>query len=116
MCYKGGGSGGTIWIECKEIIGHGRMSANGGKGGGSYSVGGGGGGGGRISIKSDNVNKLNITLDAYGGEYLVMMVIIEDHTVSHFSYAPLFKGPHFFTKMLESNILYDNLLIDILSV
>ena len=37
-------------------------------------------------------------------------------TVSHFSYAPLFKGPHFFTKMLESNILYDNLLIDILSV
>ena len=27
---------------------------------------------GRISIKSDNVNKLNITLDAYGGEYLVM--------------------------------------------
>ena len=37
-------------------------------------------------------------------------------TVSHFSYAPLFKGPHFFTKMLESNILYDNLLIDILSL
>ena len=37
-------------------------------------------------------------------------------TVSHFSYAPLFKGPHFFTNMLESNILYDNLLIDILSV
>ena len=27
---------------------------------------------GRILIKSDNVNKLNITLDAYGGEYLVM--------------------------------------------
>ena len=68
----GGGSGGTIWIECEEIIGHGRMSANGGNGGGSYSVGGGGGGGGRISIKSDNVNKLNITLDAYGGEYLVL--------------------------------------------
>ena len=44
------------------------MSANGGSGGGSYSVGGGGGGGGRISIKSDNVNKLNITLDAWGGE------------------------------------------------
>ena len=37
-------------------------------------------------------------------------------TVSHFSYAPIFKGQHFFTKMLESNILYDNLLIDNLSV
>ena len=38
------------------------------------------------------------------------------YTVSHFSYAPLLKGPDFFTKMLQSNILYDNLLIDILSV
>ena len=38
------------------------------------------------------------------------------HTVSHFSYAPLFQSPHFLTKMLESNILYDYLLIDILSV
>ena len=37
-------------------------------------------------------------------------------TVSHLSYAPLFQGPHFFTKMLDSNILYDNLFIDILSV
>ena len=32
-------------------------------------------------------------------------------TESHFSYAPPFKGPHFLTKMLESNILYDYLLI-----
>ena len=37
-------------------------------------------------------------------------------TVSHFSYAPLFQGPYFLTKMLESIILYDNLLIDILFV
>ena len=29
---------------------------------------------------------------------------------------PPFQGPHFLTIMLESNILYDNLLIDILSV
>ena len=36
--------------------------------------------------------------------------------MSHFSYAPPFQGPHFLTKMQESNILYDNLLIDILSV
>ena len=38
------------------------------------------------------------------------------YTVSHFSYAPFFQGPHFLTKMLESNILYDNLFNDILSV
>ena len=38
------------------------------------------------------------------------------HTVSHFNYAPPFQGPHFLTKMLESNILYDHLRFDILSV
>ena len=38
------------------------------------------------------------------------------NTVSNFSYAPLFQGPHFLTKVLESKILYDTLLIDILSV
>ena len=36
------------------------------------------------------------------------------NTVSHFRYAPPFQGPHFLTKMLESNILYAHLLIDIL--
>ena len=41
---------------------------------------------------------------------------LEGHTVSHYSYAPLFQGPHFWTKMLELNIRYDNLFIDILSV
>ena len=44
------------------------MSANGGNGGGSYSRGGGGGGGGRISVRCDNVNKFNITQDAWGGQ------------------------------------------------
>ena len=38
------------------------------------------------------------------------------NTVSHFSYALPFQGPHFLTKMLESNILFDELLIDSLSV
>ena len=41
--------------------------------------------------------------------------LIETNTVSHFSYAPHFQGLHFFTKMLEANIFYENLLIDILS-
>ena len=44
------------------------------------------------------------------------IVTFKKYTVSHFSYAPLFQGPHFLTKMLESNILYDNLFIDFLSV
>ena len=37
-------------------------------------------------------------------------------TVCHFSYAPPFQGPHFYTNMLESNMLFDTLFIDILSV
>ena len=32
-------------------------------------------------------------------------------TESHFSYAPLFQGPQFLTKMLESTILFDNYLL-----
>ena len=34
-------------------------------------------------------------------------------TVSHFSYAPLFQGRHIKTKMLDTNIFLNNLLIDI---
>ena len=44
------------------------------------------------------------------------VLLLSLNTVSHFSYAPFFQGPHFLTKMLESNILYDYLFIDILSV
>ena len=44
------------------------------------------------------------------------LCLVSGNTVSHFSYAPLFQGPYFLTKMLESNMLYDNLLIGILSV
>ena len=47
---------------------------------------------------------------------VLSVAMTRKNTVSHFSYAPLFPGPHFLTKMLESNILYDNLFIDILSV
>ena len=52
----------------------------------------------------------------------LVIVAFPDHThtdgstVSHFSYAPIFQGPHFLAKMLESNILYDHLFIDILSL
>ena len=37
------------------------------------------------------------------------------NTVSHFSYAPHLQCLHFLIKLLVSNILYDNLLIEILS-
>ena len=47
---------------------------------------------------------------------LGLVLALCKNTVSHFSYAPLFQGPHFLTKTLESNILYENLYIDILSV
>ena len=64
----GGGAGGSIWIECEEIIGHGWMYANGGNGRGTSKQAGGGGAGGRISIETTNAHKLNITLEAHGGE------------------------------------------------
>ena len=51
-------------------------------------------------------------VDVYGGGCLMQ----RQYTVSHFSYAPLFQGPYFLTKMPELNILYDTLLINILSV
>ena len=54
---------------------------------------------------------MNVILDI-----LVITLIIVMLIMSHFSYAPLFQGPHFLTKMLQSNILYNNLLIGILSV
>ena len=46
----------------------------------------------------------------------ICTILFPNNTVSHFSYAPLFKGPHLLTKMLESNILHAHLLIGILSV
>ena len=62
---------------------------------------------GRISFL-DLCNKVNGT-EGIINELQRLMPL----TVSHFSYAPLFQGPQFLTKMLESNILYDNLFIDI---
>ena len=55
-------------------------------------------------------------MQKYRGEEGDGGALLTSSTVSHLSYAPPFQGPHYLTKMLESNILYDNLLIDILSV
>lgn len=54
---------------CEEIVGHGLLTAIGGEGNKDSTVQGGGGAGGRISIQSRNINKLNITLQAYGGVF-----------------------------------------------
>ena len=67
MLCSGGGAGGSIWITCEEVVGHGTITANGGNGGGVTSQAGGGGAGGRISVQCDNVDKFNITMRAYGG-------------------------------------------------
>ena len=67
------------------------------------------------SITFDYLTKLFFIFSIiipYPNVYVFMSLL----TVSHFSYAPLFQSPHIWTKMLELNILYDNLLIDILSI
>lgn len=64
-----------MWIVCEEIVGHGTITANGGNGGGSSGSGGGGGSGGRISIQTENDNKFNITLRAYGGKFSLLYVL-----------------------------------------
>ena len=55
----GGGSGGTIFVEAYDMLGHGVLNASGGRGGG----GGGGGAGGRIAVHIEANN-------TYGGVYV----------------------------------------------
>ena len=65
----GGGSGGSLWVECGTLAGSGSISANGGAGGSEGSAGwgmGGGGGGGRISLAS-SVSTFSGTTNVIGG-------------------------------------------------
>ena len=64
----------------------------------------------------ENSGALDLCLSSLCKSQHIDSYILTQHTVSYFSYAPFFQGPRFLTKMLESNILYDNLFIDILSV
>ena len=68
---SGGGSGGSIWMFCKEIRGYGKISANGGGGSMSGSYPGGGGAGGRVAIYFQ-VNKTStyFVYEARGGAAL----------------------------------------------
>ena len=60
-----GGAGGSVWISCKELVGSGALSANGG--GSSY---GGSGCGGRIAVwqtEAADFSKWTGAISAYGG-------------------------------------------------
>lgn len=59
----GGGSGGSIVIIADEILGHGKITANGGNG----VFGGGGGSGGRIYIESSKNTSIDVFPFAHGG-------------------------------------------------
>ncbi len=59
---RGGGAGGSLWIEAASLTGNGAIEANGGDGGGE----GGGGGGGRIAIDISS-NAFTGAVHAYGG-------------------------------------------------
>ena len=72
LSLLGGGSGGSIWIDCEELDGYGRVSANGGKGQGY----GGGGSGGRVAIYHQTNRNFNGTIAAQGGIKFV--------SISHF--------------------------------
>lgn len=61
----GGGSGGSVWIECDALTGSGSIQAIGGAGGGDDL--GGGGGGGRIAICGDSAGGFSGTIMKGGG-------------------------------------------------
>ena len=63
-----------------------------------------------------NVFKQNHAIPHHDSKMIAKLKGTHKTTVSHFSYAPLFQGPHFLTKMLEPNILYHNLFINTLSI
>lgn len=61
--HAGGGSGGSLWAECKNFIGRGQLKALGGNGNNN----GGGGAGGRIAVYYDSGGFHSNQIDAHGG-------------------------------------------------
>jgi VCBS repeat protein/HYDIN/CFA65/VesB family protein/thrombospondin type 3 repeat protein len=60
---QGGGSGGTVKLDCNALSGEGRVAANGGNGNG---IAGNGGGGGRIAVRAGSSTFTGV-LEARGG-------------------------------------------------
>jgi len=63
---SGGGSGGSVWVNVKELLGNGTVSANGGTSG-NTSVSGGGAGGRLAIYYSKDIDSFNVILSAVGG-------------------------------------------------
>lgn len=87
----GGGSGGSIWITCKELSGFGSISVNGGAGSSSS---GGGGSGGRIAVYHQTMSKYNGSISAKGGTSAIEdggpgTIYLETKNESHVSYRVL---------------------------
>lgn len=57
LYYFGGGSGGSILVNCKTVRGSGSLKANGSNAG---AYGGGGGGGGRVSVKYNVASQVGV--------------------------------------------------------
>ena len=61
-----------------------------------------------ILYPENRVRHLNTARTSFPSVWLMLKLFTHylklRHTVSHFSYAPLFQGHHFLTKMMESNI------------
>lgn len=62
--HGGGGSAGSLWVECRHFVGKGRIRAMGGDGNNN----GGGGAGGRISVFYTTGNFHSDGTDARGGQ------------------------------------------------
>lgn len=65
LSTAGGGSGGSIWIECQDLSGYGSIIVDGGAGSPAL---GGGGSGGRLAIYHTTMINFNGTLSATGGK------------------------------------------------
>src|SRR5206468_548509 len=68
--YSGGGSGGSIWLDCGVFSGTGQLTASGGSGfaNGGSSYYGGGGSGGRIALYYNSSTFSPLNIFARGGQ------------------------------------------------
>ena len=59
-----------------------------------------------VSKLCKDITGMGNTCTVYQYHKLCEDITGKGSAVSHFSYAPVFQGPYFLTKMLESNDLY----------
>jgi hypothetical protein len=75
--FLGAGSGGSIWIQARNLSGSGTIASNGGRQGSvsrrSTTLGG-GGSGGRIALYYNTMSP-TVTVTAYGGQVLTLEIL-----------------------------------------